>query len=593
MTVTGNDLGNLMARIFLGFIFAVFIVAPAAWAQEEAVVWVQIEAQPSLNEAQTSARRYAATLADVNGFSLGRGWYAIALGPYRRDEAERVLQVYRAEGVIARDSYIAENSDYQQQFWPIGANLLDRPSGPVVPALDSPPIVAVDPAPVPTEPEPADETPREARESESRLSRDDRAQLQEAMKWAGTYEGAIDAAFGQGTRAAMARWQTQNGFEATGVLTTRQRAELLGQYNAVFEGLKLAVVRDNATGIAMELPTAVVGLDRYEPPFAHFNAIGDIDARVLLISQEGDHATLAGLYDIMQTLEIVPESGPRSLKSDSFTLIGESALKVSHTQVWLRDGEIKGFTMIWPAGDEARRTRLLARMQDSFDWLPGTLDPSEGSGAQDIDLISGLEIRKPMKSRSGFYVDTSGAVLTTAEAVEGCGRITIDESYQADVILTDAALGVAILRPRTALSPLRVATFQETTPRLLSDVAVSGYSYGGILGAPTLTFGQLSDLQGLNGEPNLKRLTLAALEGDAGGPLLDVGGAVLGMLLARADTGRTLPQEVSFAANNNALQEVLAKAGITPHTTTAQDRIPAETLTDRAGDMTVLISCWE
>ncbi|VVT33717.1 hypothetical protein [Roseovarius sp. EC-SD190] len=127
-----------MARILLGFIFAVFMALPAARAQEEPVVWVQVEAQPSLNAAQDAARRYAATLADVNGFALGRGWYAIALGPYRREEAERVLQVYRAEGVIARDSYIAESSDYQQQFWPIGANLLEGPAAPAIAAPDSP-----------------------------------------------------------------------------------------------------------------------------------------------------------------------------------------------------------------------------------------------------------------------------------------------------------------------------------------------------------------------------------------------------------------------------------------------------------------------
>lgn len=582
-----------MVRFFLGFIFAVFMAALAVQAQED-VVWVQIEAQPSLNEAQIATRRYAATLADVNGFSLGRGWYAIALGPYRRDEAERVLQVYRAEGVIARDSYIAESRDYQQQFWPIGANLLAQPTVPAVPIPDSPPVVSLDsaPEPVPT-PAPADETPSEARASESRLTRDERADVQVAMAWAGVYDGAIDAAFGQGTRAAMARWQTQNGFDTTGILTTRQRAELLRQYNAVFDGLGLEILRDNATGIAMELPTAVVTFERYEPPFAHFNAVGEIEARVLLISQEGDRGTLAGLYDIMQTLEIVPETGLRSLEGDSFTLIGEGTQKISQTRVWLRDGEIKGFTLIWPAGDEARRTRLVGRMQDSFTWLPGTLDPTEGAGAQDIDLISGLEIRKPKQSRSGFYVDAGGAVLTTAEAVESCGRITIDESYEADVVLSDAALGVAILRPRMALAPLRIATFQESTPRLLSDVAVAGYSYGGLLGAPTLTFGQLSELQGLNGEPHLKRLALAALDGDAGGPVLDVGGAVLGMLLAHAQDGRSLPDDVSFSATNGALQEVLTRGGITPRTTSALDRISPEALTDRAGDMTVLVSCWD
>ncbi|MFU8777671.1 MAG: S1 family peptidase, partial [Roseovarius sp.] len=290
---------------------------------------------------------------------------------------------------------------------------------------------------------------------------------------------------------------------------------------------------------------------------------------------------------------IVPESGPRTLAGDSFTLIGEGALQISHTQVWLRNGGIKGFTLVWPAGDEARRSRLLGRMQDSFDWLPGTLDPAEGSGGQNIDLMSGLEIRKPKHARSGFYVDAGGAVLTTTEAVAQCGRITIDESYQADVVLSDAALGVAILRPRMPLAPLRVAAFQEVTPRLLSDVAVAGYSYGGLLGAPTVTFGQLAELRGLNGETHLKRLTLNALESDAGGPVLDAGGAVLGMLLTRAQDGRALPADVSFAATNGALQEVLARGGITARLTSDQDRLSAEALTNRAGDMTVLVSCSE
>jgi hypothetical protein len=113
------------------------------------------------------------------------------------------------------------------------------------------------------------------------------------------------------------------------------------------------------------------------------------------------------------------------------------------------------------------------------------------------------------------------------------------------------------------------------------------------LGAPTVTFGQLAELQGLNGEAHLKRLALTALEGDAGGPVLDAGGAVLGMLLTRAQDGRALPEEVSFAATNGALQELLTRGGITPRLTSDQDRLSAEALTDRAGDMTVLVSCWE
>ena len=584
-----------MTRFFSVMLYVIVMAAPAARAQQGDAVWVQIEAQPSLSAANDRIRAYNTQLDDVHGFSLGAGWYAIALGPYTVDGAEQVLRGLRAQGMIPRDSYIARSSDYQQQFWPIGTNALDRP------ALENvDPIMSSDTALALTAPEetpiiePADETPAEARSSESLLTRDERAALQEALRWAGFYTGPIDAAFGRGTRSSMADWQAANGHDTTGILTTRQRAELLNQYNAVLDGLGLQTVRDDAAGIEIEMPTELVAFDRYEPPFVHYAAKADIDARVLLISQTGTEATLAGLYDIMQTLEIVPETGPRTLETDAFTLIGEGALSISHTQAWLQDGEIKGFTLVWPAGDEERRTRLLGRMQDSFARLDGVLDPAEGSDAmQGIDLVSGLEIRKPRLNRSGFYVDRNGAVLTTADVVNGCRRITIDDDHEAEVATRDDGLGIAVLRPLERLAPVAIAAFQQAIPRLRSDIAVAGYSYGGVLGAPTLTFGQLEDLQGLNGEDEIKRLSLNALDGDAGGPVVDAGGAVLGMLLPHSNGDRRLPEGVSFAADGAVLKRLLQDAGITPTATSEIGQMAPEALTSQTAGMTVLVSCWD
>lgn len=583
-----------MTRIFIAVVFAIGLAVPAAFSQGQNLAWVQIEAQPSLARAQASIRRYAAELQDVNGFTIARGWYAIALGPYTPEDAQRVLQVYRGERVIPRDSYIARSSDYRQQFWPVGANVLNRPPLTVPEAAPEPtPQAETALAPV-SEPAPSDETLREARANERLLSREERAQLQVALKWAGFYQGGIDAAFGRGTRASMARWQEANSFEATGVLTTLQRAELFRQYNAVLNGLDLQFVRDETMGIEMKLPMGVVEFAKYEPPFAHFNPTGDVDAKVLLISQAGDESTLAGLYDIMQTLEIVPETGPRKLEKDSFTLIGEGALNISYTQAWLEGGQIKGFTLLWPAGDEERRTRLLGEMQASFHRLDGVLDPREGSTEdQHIDLIAGLEIRKPRLTRSGFFVDQQGTVVTTADAVEGCGRITIDDDYEAEIAARNDDLGITVLRPTETLAPISVARFQDSIPRLQSTIAVAGYSYGGILGAPTLTFGQLADLRGLNGEERMKRLALAPLDGDAGGPVIDAGGAVLGMLLPAPQSGRKLPDGVSFAADADAVRQVLTEAGIEAAAATTTDSLAPETLTRNAADMTVLVSCWE
>ncbi|WP_342769516.1 trypsin-like peptidase domain-containing protein [Roseovarius spongiae] len=590
-----------------------FMAVHAAGAQQAAsdqdIVWVQIEAQPSLNAINEALQRRAAQLTDVNGFYLGSGWYGVALGPYTREDAQTTLRRLRAQGRIPRDSYIATAADYERQIWPIGLDQLsaaaeatqpetalpeqgesDSPPEITQPEVTQPEVAEV----IPPEPEAADETPREARASEARLTRDERAALQVALQWAGFYQGRIDAAFGRGTRSSMAGWQEANNHEPTGVLTTKQRAELLGQYNAVLDGMGLAAVSDPKMGIEMIVPTGVVKFTKYEPPFAHFDATGDIPARVLMISQEGDQNTLFGLYDIMQTLAIVPPDGPRERKSNSFTLVGESARIVSHTEASLKNGRIKGFTLVWPAGDEERRTRILTEMQNSFTRTDGVLDPAAGANdAQSVDLVSGLEIRKPILSRTGFYVDANGMVLTTAGVVESCGRITIEDDFEADVAAQDPENGVALLRPRATLAPMNVAAFRQGPARLKSDVAVSGYSYGGVLGAPSLTYGALEDLRGLNGETGISRLALEPLEGDAGGPVLDSGGEVLGMLLPPAEDGRKLPEGVAFAVNAQTLQRLLSDAGVRTAVANGGRQLAPAELSDRAAGMTVLVSCWD
>lgn len=634
-----------MTRTALSFLFALVFSAFTATAQQQSS-WIQLESHPNLTVTEQALRAYDARIDDVNGFNLGGGWYAVALGPYSVEEAESVMISLRQQGLIPRDSYVADSANYQQQFWPVGASLqadaaTQEPAEGVTTesievtdlaqalaetaaaageaednaqtaqpdaetqmaqadtgtgtGSDSTAQTATTQPEVVAEPELPEETQYEARQSEARLTADERRQLQIALEWAGHYRGAIDAAIGPGTRGAMGDWQRANGHEATGVLTTRQRAELLGQYNAVLDGLDIRTVRDTEAGVQMKIPTGVVSFDRYEPPFAHYTASGDVpEARVLLISQPGDRNTLLGLYDIMQTLNIVPQEGPREISGNSFTLTGRNASIVSQTEVSLEAGRVKGFTLIWPAGDEDRRSRLVAEMQASFQRLDGVLDPRAGGDVeQDVDLVSGLEIRQPKLSRSGFYVDQSGTVVTTLEAVQGCERVTLDEDYNARVVGIDEALGIAVLDPVDALAPIGVAAFQDTPPRLQSDIAVAGYSYGGVLGSPTLTFGQLAETRGLNGEENLKRLALASLDGDAGGPVVDAYGAVVGMLLPNAQAGRQLPEGVSFAADAAAVRQVLADLGITPASTSGGSPIPPETLSKRASGMTVLVSCWD
>ena len=559
-------------RVIAAICLCIFWVGSAAAQQS----WVQVEAQPTEREALERANAYAAQLADVNAFRLRSNWHAIALGPYSEAEARQRLAELRAARAVPSDAFVSDGRTYRDRVFGTGV----AATGPATPAAP-PPVL-----------EPGEETPAEARRSEAELTREDRALIQTAMQWEGVYTSVIDASFGPGTRRAMADWQQLNGYEPTGVLTTLQRRELVERYLGVLDALGLAPVIDERAGIQVDMPAGLVRFDRYESPFAHYAPATDDGVRVVLISQSGDENTLGALYDILQTLEIVPLEGPRELGRSEFTIEGTNGTTQSYTYARLTGGAVKGFTLAWPAEDEKRFRLALSRMRDSFTPLDGVLPDSEGTAIQDLDLLSGLEIRRPGSTASGFYIDGSGTVLTTSGAVAQCGRVTLDGEVEAQVTARDDALGLALLTPSESLAPLSVARLSTDEPRQSSGIAVAGYSYGGLLSAPVLSFGTLADVKGLDGDDRVQRLDVSNEPGDAGGPVFDGSGAVVGMLLAPRAGERQLPRDVAFAVDAPALAAFLAENGVTPGESAAGEPMAPEDLALLAADLTVLVSCW-
>jgi peptidoglycan hydrolase-like protein with peptidoglycan-binding domain len=572
----------------------VTLLPGAATAQEQ--VWVQVEAQPTLDVAEERARAYAAAFPDVQGYRLRSGWYAIVLGPYGVAEGSARLADLRGENLIPNDSFIAYGRDLRDPFWP-AAGAATLPAGPTVPDVTTQPLqpdttATVDP------PAPAfiDETPQQARAAESLLERPDREALQTGLQWFGFYSGAIDGAFGPGTRNAMAGWQAANGLEPTGILTTFQRDTLLANYAADQAEFGFQTITEAESGIEVSLPMALLTFDHYEPPFVHFVPKPGSDLRVVLISQPGDQAALNGLYDILQTLEIMPETGERALGETSFSITGANATIASYAYAERRQGLVKGYMITWNPAKPAGIDRILPVLQNTFRAVgdrvldPGlvVMDAGTRSG-----LLAGLEVRRPAFSRSGFFVAADGTVLTTAAAVAQCARVTIERDVDMTVAFADAATGLAVLRPVTPLSPPAVASLQGAADRIGAEIAVAGYSYEDQLSAPVMTFGGLEASGGLNGETGIKRLALNALPGDAGGPVLDATGAVVGMLQPAPDAdARQLPPDVAYATDAATIAATLATLGITIAPSTAIGALPPEDLTKAGVQMTVLVSCW-
>ncbi len=587
-----------MTKTVLAMIAAILLMAGAARAQD---AWVQIEALPSLRQAEERARAWSSAFPDVNGFRLNSGWYAVVLGPYPPQQATQRLFALRTERLIPNDSFVADGRIFRDRYWPVGAGALAPPpplagAAPGTPGGLAPADDIVAAAPAAPAPPPIDETPAEARASEALLTEAERRDLQTALQWFGFYESTIDGAFGRGTRGSMAAWQAAQGYEETGILTARQRGELTDAWRGELEALGLGRVIEARAGIEIEMPIGLVEFDDYAPPFVRYRDKGGSGVRVLLISQQGDQATLDGLYDVMQSLEIVPLEGFRERQGSSFVLTGQNDVIHSHTYARLENGMVKGFTLIHPPREAGRMAKAIEIMQRTLVSTGPALDPTLGAAdaAQARDLLSGLEIRQPVRTRSGVYVDRRGAVLTVAEAVEGCARITIDDVHDARVAATDAASGLALLRPEAALAPVEVAALAPAEPRIGAPAAVAGFSFGRALPAATVTFGKVEDVAGLSGEAGLLRLSAETEDGDAGGPVLDPTGRVAGVLLPDAANGtRQLPPGVRFAAKSAVATRFLAAQGIETETLDGTLSKAPEDITAAAMAMTALVSCWE
>ena len=105
----------------------------------------------------------------------------------------------------------------------------------------------------------------------------------------------------------------------------------------------------------------------------------------------------------------------------------------------------------------------------------------------------------------------------------------------------------------------------------------------------------LADVRGLQGEANINRLAMTVRAGDAGGPVLDRTGAVIGMLTSQPEGGPVLPDGVGFALNAQTVIAASTDAGIklpAPAKDGAES-LTAFQLSEKASGMTVLVSCWE
>ncbi|MEX0815304.1 MAG: serine protease, partial [Dongiaceae bacterium] len=146
-----------------------------------------------------------------------------------------------------------------------------------------------------------------------------------------------------------------------------------------------------------------------------------------------------------------------------------------------------------------------------------------------------------------------------------------------------------------------VAAFREGRGVRAGDgVVVVGFPLRGLLAsAANVTTGTVSALAGIRDDIRYLQITAPVQPGNSGGPLLDMSGNVVGVVvgkldaLAVAEVTGDIPQNVNFAIKDSVARSFLDANGIDYETAPADRDLSAADVGERARRFTVLLECWK
>lgn len=220
------------------------------------------------------------------------------------------------------------------------------------------------------------------------------------------------------------------------------------------------------------------------------------------------------------------------------------------------------------------------------------------------------QIQKPPPERSetasvgsGFIVNFDGDVLTNHHVVADCeyrGDIRVlvpgvsEQSAKLVGFNESNDLAVVRLGHRTSWA----ATFRgDSEIRQGDEVVVVGYPLYGLLASGTnVTSGMVSATAGIRGDNRHLQITAPVQPGNSGGPLLDLSGNVVGIVvsklpLAVAEVTGDVPENVNFAIKQSIVRQMLDAFTITYATAPSRERLSVADVAERANRFTVVVGC--
>jgi serine protease Do len=225
-----------------------------------------------------------------------------------------------------------------------------------------------------------------------------------------------------------------------------------------------------------------------------------------------------------------------------------------------------------------------------------------GPASAQVPLVEPNRRAQRVSTGTGFLI-ADARVMTNQHVIDGCNRIILHTPSgqwlaAAPPARADVQLDLAILNVPGLVGPT-LAFREAPNLRRGESVVAYGFPLAGLLSSePKLTRGEVNGLRGLRDNPNQFQISAAVQPGNSGGPLLDMQGHLVGVIVSKLNAQRLvqstgdIAQNVNFAVQGRTALEFARRAGITPQL--AESRGP-ELSTADVGDLahrsTLFIRC--
>ena len=274
------------------------------------------------------------------------------------------------------------------------------------------------------------------------IAADERPAIQSALMWSGDFNGA--AAGEDPMLAAIKNFQKRSKTKITGTLTPEQQASLVAATKEHERDFGWSVVADPATGIRLGLPMKLTPHARDAARGTRWSsAHGEIQVETFRVKDAGP---LSAMFEQEKKQPPTRKVELSALHANDFVVGGMQGLKYFSVRAWQREGEVRGFTVLYDQATEGIVAPVLGPMAAAFTPFPERGAPF-------------AQLAKTVEYGTGLIVSSQGHIVTDRKLTQGCRVIVAAGLGDADRVADDPESGLALLRVYGAhkVTPLPLA----------------------------------------------------------------------------------------------------------------------------------------